>query len=416
MSTLQWSLAILAAVVLVIVVGLNIWQARRGRRRLDSATATIAARSDARSGNRIEPTITPASTADAAVEPGAAGTVGIASGAPVASSPASASAAAGGYPGAAARTARASVGVPAAMATAAAAASDARGHDAAASAPGTDAAGGVTPPEPAAIAGVDGGRQPVLNPAIDCIIEIELPAPQPAERLFPATHGLRRVASKPVYFEGHDIASGEWQAIEAGRAYGALRCGVLLANRHGPLNAMEFSELAAGLQPIAEQLDSLVHLPDMSAVLARAREVDAQCADLDAQVGLNIESPEPPTFTDLQECAESNGLTERGNNLYAKLGPDGEVLFSLALGDVANRLTLLLDVPRAPVEHDPWRQMVDCAVTCAARLGGRIVDDSGRPLDLAALERIEEQLAERWAALEAAGFPAGSQAAMRLFN
>lgn len=415
MSTLQWSLAILAAVVLVIVVGLNVWQARRGRRRLDQATATIAARSDARGANRIEPTITPASAAASAVEPAGIGSAGTAGASP---GPAGAPGGSAGYSGGAARTTVSPAAVSAAAATATAAATaavhddDAEPSAVAAGAP----SGTMTQPEPAAAASVDAGRQPVLNPAIDCIVEIELPAPQPAERLLPATHGLRRVGSKPVYFEGHDIATGEWQALEGGRAYGALRCGVLLANRHGPLNAMEFSELAAGLQPIAEQLDSLVHLPDMSAVLARAREVDAQCAELDAQVGLNIESPEPPTFADLQECAESNGLTERGNNLYAKLGPEGEVLFSLALGDVANRLTLLLDVPRAPVEHDPWRQMVDCAVTCAARLGGRIVDDSGRPLDLAALERIEEQLAERWAALEAAGFAAGSQAALRLFN
>ena len=33
-----------------------------------------------------------------------------------------------------------------------------------------------------------------------------------------------------------------------------------------------------------------------------------------------------------------------------------------------------------------------------------------------ALERIEDQLAERWAALEQAGTPAGSAAALRLFN
>ena len=124
----------------------------------------------------------------------------------------------------------------------------------------------------------------------------------------------------------------------------------------------------------------------------------------------------PPTPSDLQGCAEATGLVERGNNLYARLAPGGEVLFSLALGPGANQLTLLLDVPRAPAAQDPWRQMVDCAVACAARLGGRIVDDGGRPLDLPALERIEEQLAERRTALERAGFPAGSPAALRLFN
>lgn len=357
LSTLQLSLAILAVVVVAAVLALNAWQGRRNRRRIQQADGLSAARA----GGRIEPVLGDG----AAPSPKAHGASGLAP-------PAAAPAEPGPADPLAADTLIGATGDPVAA--------------------------------------------PTLSEATDCVVELELEAPLQGARLLAVTQPLRRVGSKPVHFEGHEVASAEWGPLAAGRAYGALRCGVLLANRHGPLNAMEFSELAAGLQPIAEQLSSLVHLPDMTEVLTQARDLDARCAELDAQVGLNIEVETPPTPSDLQGCAEATGLVERGNNLYARLAPGGEVLFSLALGPAANQLTLLLDVPRAPATQDPWRQMVDCAVTCAARLGGRIVDDGGRPLDLPALERIEEQLAERRTALERAGFPAGSPAALRLFN
>ncbi|MEN9315046.1 MAG: hypothetical protein RIS35_1439, partial [Pseudomonadota bacterium] len=53
---------------------------------------------------------------------------------------------------------------------------------------------------------------------------------------------------------------------------------------------------------------------------------------------------------------------------------------------------------------------------CADRLGGRLIDDSGRPVAPEHLEAIALQLAARQQALEDAGFVAGSPLALRLFN
>jgi hypothetical protein len=283
-----------------------------------------------------------------------------------------------------------------------------------------------------------GQRAPVaLDERVDCIVELELASAQSGERLLLLTRSLRRAGSKPLCVEGlpairsrpdsesepHPAGAGAdadaaaaWQALAGAEHYRAVRVGVLLANRSGALNAMEFSEFVAAVQSLADQLSVLADTPDMGAVLARARELDEVCANLDAQIGVAIDCPEPLGVSDLARLATVCQCVERGNNRHARLGPSGEVVFSLALADSPNRLQLLLDVPRAPGALDPWQQMIDCARICVQQLGGTLVDDAGRALPDAQLTRIGEQLQMRYASLEDAGFPAGSALALRLFN
>lgn len=255
-----------------------------------------------------------------------------------------------------------------------------------------------------------------LHTAADCIVEILFDGDDlPAARLLQLTQATRRVGSKPVFFEGQS-ALNDWEPIVAGERFYGLRGGVLLANRNGPLNAMEFSDFVSVMQAIADQLERPVAVPDMPTTLNKARALDAQCAELDAQIGLNVICPQPLSTHDLSQVALEMGLAERGNNRFAALGEFGEVLFSLALGDAANRLTFLLDVPRAPAATQPWDMMVDCAQRCAVRYGAQLVDDADKPLSDQALARIGGQLGQRYQRLADATFVAGSPVALRLFN
>lgn len=279
----------------------------------------------------------------------------------------------------------------------------------------------------------------VLDVYTDCIVELALPAPVGAERLAALANGLRRVGSKPVALEGLSVPAADgrdafqaglgdvpgepslapeqqWRTPIAGGQYAAIRVGVLLANRHGPLNAMEFSEFVAGVHAMADHLSVLADTPDMTAILARARALDELCASLDAVVGIGVDAGEALGVEDLARLAAECGCVERGNNRHARLGANGEVLFSLALADAPNRLSLLLDVPRAPGDQSPWAEMLACAQLCTERLGGRLVDDAGRPLAAEHLTKIEQQIGQRLQALEDAGFVAGSPLAQRLFN
>ena len=325
-----------------------------------------------------------------------------------------------------------------------------------------------------------GPPAPRLDPLVDCCVAIELPGPVASDRIIALARRFRRAGSKPVLMEGSTLpdvpaaplsrepeglgdevrahADGDagpaavdadgvaavdatdvdapaeaeqgaapgrpavqahvdpWESPVPGRHYRSLRVGILLANRHGPLNAMEYSEFVNGLQSLADSLGGFVDPPDMMKVLEQARELDARCAALDAQIGVNVEVAEALSPADLGGIAQSADVIERGNNRYARLGDQGEVVFSVALGDTPNRLTFLLDVPRVAPDREPLREMVACAWHCAQALQGRMVDDTGRALTDAVFTRIEAQLAARYGALEGAGFRAGSPVALRLFN
>lgn len=257
----------------------------------------------------------------------------------------------------------------------------------------------------------------VLDPHIDCVVEVRLNAPIAAERLAQAASSLRRAGSKPVLIEV-DTDAGQWLVLHAATGQvRRLRVGLLLANRHGPLNAMEFSEFSDAVQAFSNTIGAAeTRLPDMAPVLEHARQVDEFCAQLDTLIGINVQTPQAISPPELGAIASSLGLTARGNNRYSRLGDDGEVLFSMALGERAEQITLLLDVPRAAPESRPWEAMVECGRRCAETTGGRLVDDALQPLTDAAVSAVARQLESHYSSLEDAGLRAGSVAALRVFN
>jgi ZipA, C-terminal FtsZ-binding domain len=255
----------------------------------------------------------------------------------------------------------------------------------------------------------------VLSDDFDYLLEFALPSLQSGERLISLTAAHRRAGGKPVAFDGL-LSTGQWVMLQAGELYVALRAGLLLANRHGPLNAMEFSDFGNFSQTLADQLDCEITLADMPRVLSRAREVDRRCADLDAQLGISIQTPEVTSPATLATVASEYGLSERGAGRFAKLDDTGGTLFTLSFGEQADKLALLLDVPRASAQHRPWQTMLHCAEQIAQRLNGQLVDDTGKALPEGIWGQIEEQLRQRYWALEAAGIEPGSARALRLFN
>jgi hypothetical protein len=179
---------------------------------------------------------------------------------------------------------------------------------------------------------------------------------------------------------------------------------------------MEFSEFVSAVQAIAETLPARVDAPAMGSVLARARDLDSTCAQLDVQIGVNVEAPEAVDPAQLAALAPALALVERGSHRYVRPGPQGEPLFTLGFSDSPSRLTFLLDVPRVAASLEPFARMVQTAGACAQRLGARLVDDSGKPLTQASLAQIARQLAQRYESLEAIGLPAGSTLACKVFN
>lgn len=280
--------------------------------------------------------------------------------------------------------------------------------------------GGVAVEAPArTAAGPTAPRGPAISEACDCIVELAPASACPGERLAMLAQRFRRAGSKPVALEARRAGAGSPDTPEApaaGRSYDAIRIGILLANRHGPLNAMEFSEFVNGVQTLAEALSARPALPAMGSVLARARDLDSTCAQLDAQIGVNVEAPEAIEPAQLAALASPLSLVERGSHRYVRPGAHGEPLFSVGFADSPSRLTFLLDVPRVAASLGPFARMLEAADGCAQRLGAKLVDDGGRPLTQAALAQIARQLEQRYESLEAIGLPAGSTLALKVFN
>ncbi len=281
------------------------------------------------------------------------------------------------------------------------------------------------------------GAPATLSERTDCLVVLRSERVLDADRVMLLVQDFRRVGAKPVLVEAcaeaidpapmpgspaspvadaTKTAEPRWHGLSKGGQYRALRLGLLLANRGGPLNAMEFSDFIARVRQLGERLGCRVLAPDMAGVLARARSLDAECLRLDAQVGLNVQTARTLSPAELAGLAAPLAVSERGNNRFARLTAQGQLVFSVALADEPKRLSLLLDVPRVPEALRPWSAMADCARLAAQHLDGQLVDDTGRELSDRAVEQIGLQLAHRYRELETAGLSAGSAAALRVFN
>jgi hypothetical protein len=254
----------------------------------------------------------------------------------------------------------------------------------------------------------------VLHDDADCLIPIALPQPSSGDRLIGLTKSIRRAGGKPVAFEG--CSNGTWEGLRYGASYQSLRAGILLSNRQGPLNAMEFSELSSKLLGLGAQLGVPIEMPEMNSILQRARSLDSMLAECDVQLGLAVDCSRALSTTDLATLARRIGLHERGNNRYALLSEQAEVIYSVALGDKAQRLQLMFDVPRVLPEHKPWWKMAEAANQASILFDGKITDDSGRELSEQSFKHVAIALEGRQQALAEAGVPAGSVLALRVFN
>lgn len=261
----------------------------------------------------------------------------------------------------------------------------------------------------------------VLNSFTDCIVDLACSTPVPGERLVALAQSFRRCGTKPVTIEVSVPASGRttgrvWRAPQASDVCRALRVGILLDNRSGPLNAMEFSEFLARTQEFADRIGAQYKAPILSEVLLAARRLDGDCAQLDCTASISVEVEEALGPSQLAALAGPLAIVERGNNRYARLSTDGEAIFSVFLGDRPNRLCFLLDLPRVHSPITAWQQMVECARVASRRLSGSLVDSGGRPLNDKLIEGSAANVRQRAFALEAAGLKPGSPLALRVFN
>lgn len=272
-----------------------------------------------------------------------------------------------------------------------------------------------------------------IDPLIDCIVPMHLERKASGDRILPLTGRLRRAGTKQVHIEGLRVESNAWEAVTAGYQYEDLQVAVQLANRSGPLNALEFSEFVNAVEALAEALDASAELPDMTETVANARELDGFAAGADVQLGVNVISDGAPwSAAYVQTVATQDGLVlSRDGTRFIRYEPgaDGvqKPLFTLQFGDTnflrddltlnaGRQITLLLDVPQASQAIKPFKTVCEYGYSLAQRMGAQLVDDNMRPLTEASFVAIFTQLEKLYEKLESRGMPAGSPVAQRLFS
>jgi FtsZ-interacting cell division protein ZipA len=289
------------------------------------------------------------------------------------------------------------------------------------------------PPAPAAMP-FPGDPWPdhvALDHRVDCIATLECAQPVSGSDALAAARALvDEGLVKPVRWEGGDAAGSAWGVVVPDGRYAAIRAGLQLADRNGPVTEADLGAFYTGMQEVALALAAELDVPDPEEALAQAASLDGFCADVDVQIGLNViaTATQPFAGTKLRALAEAGGLRLGDDGVFRRFDDQGHELFSMVNGDDApfrpdalrtlasQGVMVMLDVPRAPGSASTFRLYLDFAHQLEQALGGMLVDDHKKPIGQAALERIGRQLERIYTAMEARGIPAGSPAAQRLFS
>ncbi|MBH1985726.1 MAG: cell division protein FtsZ [Burkholderiales bacterium] len=289
-------------------------------------------------------------------------------------------------------------------------------------------------PEPSAARGsVPPVRRhgPRLDALVDAIATLTIESPLSGDHILLHLPPTRRAGSKPVLVEALRSDCGEWEAPQAGVLYTELQAGVLLANRTGGLNEIEYSEFVQKTQAMADALGASVEFPDMLDVVARARELDAFAGAHDAQLALRLAAKGSAwSLGYVQQQAARHGFlpgalpgrfvlpgAEEGAPPVLTLQFDAQAAFAEEEDQATLReLLLCFDVPQTAAELAPFKAWCAAGEALCLAMDGVMLDDQGRPFSPAAFEMIEAELGKLYEALAARDLAAGAASTRRLFS
>lgn len=268
----------------------------------------------------------------------------------------------------------------------------------------------------------------VVSAAIDHVARFELVDPVAGSEILAAQRELLARVAKPLGWAGYNERSGLWERVAEDGSYRRLRIGLQLADRRGPLGEADLITFEGAMRNLAEGFMAVVELPPHSAALSAAIVLDAFCANVDIQIGLNLVSRgQGFAGTKIRALAEAAGMTLDASGRFVRCDDDGFVLYTLAneeavafanetMKSISTRgLGFSLDVPRVAHGDRVFAQMLELARRMADTLDGVLVDDNRRPLTEAMLEPFRRQIGQYQAQLAARGFHAGGPLAQRLF-
>lgn len=271
----------------------------------------------------------------------------------------------------------------------------------------------------------------LLDPRLEFVVAMELIEPVPARQILHSQREALHKMSKPVHWVAFNERKREWERLhlDSELPVRRLRIGLQLVNRLGPVSGSDLTIFSSAMQALADELMAVADMPP-SRVLDQAAEIDAFCAAVDLEIGLNLVSRGTPfPGTKIRALAEAAGLVLGMDGLFTRYDDDGRPQFSLqnyenaafsadSLRNLSTHgLTFLLDVPRVDHGERVFQQMTELAKRFGETLQGTLVDDNRQPLRESQLDHIRREfIGKPQATMQTFGLPAGSPQALRLFS
>jgi hypothetical protein len=267
-----------------------------------------------------------------------------------------------------------------------------------------------------------------LSESLDFIVPIETSEEVSGVALTSATAPALERCAKAIYWEGFDESAASWEPLDPDRSYSRLRVGLQLVDRRGAADEAELAAFGAAIESAGASVGALATVPDPASALARARELDRFCGEIDIRVAVHIVSDAAPlTGPQLAGVAKAAGFRlDEPDGKFRLPDEAGRIICALAnfeptplnadgLSALTTRgVTLELDVPRAP--HGAFTRFRQSAQMLARELKGRIVDDNREPVGPAAFDAIGAQLQAVHGSMAARGIAPGGALALRLFS
>ncbi len=214
----------------------------------------------------------------------------------------------------------------------------------------------------------------------------------------------------------YDTRTTWYQAQRYSGEFYTLRVSPQLANRKGPLTAIEFSNLLNKVRKFAEEHSGHLSFSEMRDVVSKSETLDQAAAILDTLLGLHCLLPDH-----LADSIVVDLLTESGwknNGRYWQLSDEQGQLASMIIHKAPGKklLSFTIDVPNS---FNPLKALGEVVTLCHQlnqQFGAPLIDDNGKTLTTEAIEEIYTHLVERVNHLTDSGFTPGSKTACLLFS
>ncbi|MFN7752526.1 MAG: cell division protein ZipA C-terminal FtsZ-binding domain-containing protein [Pseudomonadota bacterium] len=235
---------------------------------------------------------------------------------------------------------------------------------------------------------------------------------------------------------GRGARAVEWSTVpavvvdgETPSRVGAALMRVQMVDARGAAGVAELRRLLIQAQQAGEALAAAVAAPEPSTAAGSAAALYEFCQSVDVALGLNVVSSGGGfAGTKLRGLIEASGFRSAPDHTWLLADDEGRVLCTLT--DAEGRgldpqvmraggiraVSLQVDLPRTPGPIAQFERAVSIARQFSQGLSGRLVDDAGRALDDAALDRIRAQLGAMVQSMRQQGFEPGDALARRLFG